>query len=744
MKKIISLILVFSMLFIGTFVYADEADTRFGVLKAFGIMEGDGMGNLNLERPVTRAEFTKMAIAASTLRNSVTSSLSVSPFPDVSYDKWYASYIYLGVSNGFLAGYKDGTFKPDNEVLYEEGVAIILRLLGYQDSEFAYSWPQGQISMGERIGLCDGVNSYQGQPLTRNQVSYLFYNLLSCTNKSGGEYTASLDHSIVSDIMINSSYLQDDTIKKGYVLTSAGTYEVLDSFDYSLVGYRGDAVVKDKKIVSFIPESTNKTVYNVFSVSGQNLVLSKDGKVSDYKLDGDEILYADGTKTTVSQMLSKFAPGDVLELHHDKDWELQYVAYSKNALEGPLVIKSSAWYQSAGVSPNAFVVRNGKISNLDNLEMYDVVYYSRELQSVWASDKRAFGIYEDALPNTDQIESIVLSGVTYKINSVDAFIKLSSGGQFKEGDNVTLLLDRDGNVCDVISPDQTENIIGFMISGGSKNYTQADGGTYSSNYVTLITEDGEEVEYESIRDYSNYYKNMPVSVSFKNGKATLSKLETAFSVFGKVSQSAKSIGSLMLDDDIKIVDIVKGDLSLDAIYKKVYLQRIDGVSISQSDIIYAGKNSKGKIDILFLNDVTGDAYSYGIITKAVNESRGMNVSGSYTYFDRSQKATVNTNRTTFSVYSGNPVKIRYSKNGVDSMIKLSEIGKVTQIENGTATIKGTSYFLDANISMYSKEGNEYQAITLDELKELLKSKTVTAYSESTNLLRGRIRVLLVK
>ncbi len=744
MKKIISLLLVFSTLFIGSCVYADEANTRFGVLKAFGIMEGDGSGNLELERYVTRAEFTKMAIAASSYRNSVTSSLSVSPFPDVNYDKWYASYVYLGVTNKLLSGYKDGTFKPDNTVLYEEGVAILLRLLGYQDSEFAYSWPTGQIGMGERIGLCDGVNSYQGQPLTRNQVSCLFYNLLNCTSKNGTSYTATLEHSIVSDIMLSSSYLQDDTLKKGYVVTSAGTYEVLENFDYSLIGYMGDAVIKDKKMVSFIPESTNKTVYNVFSVSGQNLILFKDGRISDYKLDGDEILYADGTKTTVSAMLSKFAPGDVLELHCDENWELEYVAYSKNSLEGPLVIKSSTWHTTAGISENAFVVKNGKISNLSDLEMYDVVYYSPQLQSVWASNKRVFGIYEDALPNTDQITEIVLSGTTYTIDSVDAFIKLSSGGQFKEGDNVTLLLDRDGAVCDVISPDETENVIGYMVSGGSKNYQTADGDTYSSNYVTLINADGEEVEYESVRDYSNYYKDMPVSVSFKNGKASLSKLETAFSVYGVVSQSGKSIGSVPLDEDIKILDIVKGDITCDMLFKKIFLQRIDGISLSDADILYAQKNASGKIDLLFLNDVTGDAYSYGLVTKAVKESSGMRISGSYTYFDKSQKSAVNTSGMAFSVYSGSPVQIRYSKNSVENMIKLNSVGTVTQIGNNTATIAGTAYSFVSDVAMYSYDGSEYQAVTLDEIKELSVSKTITAYAETSNLIRGRIRVLIAK
>jgi len=636
MKKVISILLA-AVLISGCTAYAGESDTRFGVLKAFGIMEGDGNGNLNLDKYVTRAEFTKMAVAASQYRNSVASSLSVSPFPDVTYQMWHAPYVYVGVSNGILQGYKDGTFKPNGNVLYEEAATILLRLLGYQDSEFAYSWPTGQIGMAERIGLCDDVSGFAGQTLTRNQVSHMFYNLLNSQTKQGTDYTASLEHSVLKDVVITASHLQENTLEKGYVKTTAGVYQVSGSFDYSHVGSKGDAVIKNKMIVSFIPDGTFKTVYNVYSVSGQNLILFKNGSVSDYKLKGSETLYYDGIKTTVSAMLQSFAPGDIIELHSDSTGNLQYVTYSENTLEGPIVIKNADWYKNTGLTDNAFVVKNGQTTSLSSLENYDVVYYSAELQTVWASGKKVSGIYEDAFPNADQISQIKLSGTVYDIDSVDAFIKLSSGGIFKQGDSVTLLLDRDGKVCDVISPDDSsEELYAYMLSGGSKEYTNSDGKSYSSYYVTLLQPDGTTVEYESTINYANYCKDTVVKVTFKNGKASLTPLSSNGSVWGKVSSSGYKIGNDVADKNIKIVDIVKGSTSTAAAYKRIYLQRLDGITISSQDILYARKNAAGEVTTLFLNNLTGDAYSYGIVTKASNSSGTMSAAGSYTYFDKSK------------------------------------------------------------------------------------------------------------
>lgn len=744
MKKVISILLVV-VLSLGCIACADESDTRFGVLKAFGIMEGDGNGNLNLDKYVTRAEFTKMAVAASQYRNAVASTLSVSPFPDVTYKMWHAPYVYVGVSNGILQGYKDGTFKPDGNVLYEEAATILLRLLGYQDSEFAYSWPTGQIGMAERIGLCDDVFGFAGQALTRNQVSHMFYNLLDSQTKQGIDYTASLEHSVLKDVVITASHLQEDTLEKGYVKTTAGVYQVSDSFDYSHVGSKGDAVIKNKMIVSFIPDNTFKTVYNVYSVSGQNLILFKNGSVSDYKLKGSEILYYDGMKTTVSAMIQSFAPGDIIELHSDSTGKLQYVTYSENTLEGPIVIKSDNWYKNTGLTDNAFVVKNGQTTTLSSLENYDVVYYSAELQTVWASGKKVSGIYEEALPNADQISQIKLSGVTYNIDSVDAFIKLSSGGIFKQGDSVTLLLDRDGNVCDVISPDDSrEELIAYMLSGGSKEYTNPDGNSYSSYYVTLLKPDGTTLEYESTMNYANYCKDTVVKVTFKNGKASLTQVSANGDIWGKVSASNYKIGADAVDKDVKIVDVVKGSTFADAVYKRIYLQRIDGITISAQDVLFVGKNAKGEITTLFLDNLTGDAYSYGIVTKAQSSSGSMNVSGSYTYFDKSRKMSVNTSGKSFTVYAGSPVQIKNTKMGVENMKKIESAGSVTNIENGFITASGKTYLASDEVAIYNYVGTDYQAITEEELKNLLGKKTVTAYTENVNSKSPRIRVIVAK
>ena len=57
------------------------------VLQLLEVMNGDENGNLNLDAPVTRAEFVKMAVCASVNKDSAGQS-AVSLFPDVTDSHW--------------------------------------------------------------------------------------------------------------------------------------------------------------------------------------------------------------------------------------------------------------------------------------------------------------------------------------------------------------------------------------------------------------------------------------------------------------------------------------------------------------------------------------------------------------------------------------------------------------------------------------------------------------------------------
>lgn len=93
------------------------------------IMVGDGNGNLMLDSNLTRAQFVKMTVNASTYRNSVNLGTAYNPYPDVRGAHWASPYVYAASTAKLVNGYLDGTFRPDNYVKLEEAATIALRLL---------------------------------------------------------------------------------------------------------------------------------------------------------------------------------------------------------------------------------------------------------------------------------------------------------------------------------------------------------------------------------------------------------------------------------------------------------------------------------------------------------------------------------------------------------------------------------------------------------------------------------------
>ena len=220
-STLIAAALVLALLPAGAFAATVSTDEASQVLAALNIMVGDQNGNLNLSNNVTRAEFTKMAVMASPLGEGVGGSTNVSPYPDVPYTHWAAPYVEAAVTAGYVNGYTNGTFRPSNQITLAEGVTILLRLLGYEDSDFTGAFPAGQMSMYRSLGLNENVSASEASSVLNRQDSmYLFYNLLTAKTKAGQVYLVTLGHTLTATGEIDRVALINEAME-GPVVASA-------------------------------------------------------------------------------------------------------------------------------------------------------------------------------------------------------------------------------------------------------------------------------------------------------------------------------------------------------------------------------------------------------------------------------------------------------------------------------------------------------------------------------------------
>lgn len=204
MKKRIVSVLLAAALVLGLAVPAFAAqaqvtvDEAAQVLAALDIMTGDENGDLHLDQPVTRAEFTKLTVAASAYADSVGPTASISPYPDVPRSNWAAPYVQVAQEKGMVRGYLDGTFRPNNQIQLVEGVSMVLSLLGYTNEDFSGAWGSGQMAKYQALGLDRGVTAGKNDPMTRQDALWLFYNLLTAPTKTGQVYLTTLGHSLTA------------------------------------------------------------------------------------------------------------------------------------------------------------------------------------------------------------------------------------------------------------------------------------------------------------------------------------------------------------------------------------------------------------------------------------------------------------------------------------------------------------------------------------------------------------------
>ena len=180
-----------------------------------------------------------MMTAASPYRDSVGSGYGVSLFKDVKSDHWASEYIRLAVEQGWMSGYVDGTFRPDQPITLEEGCTALLRLLGYDASSLTGSYPAAQLSKADSLGLLDDVTASQGTALTRQNCVDLLYNALVAQSSTGGIYAVSLGYTVTNGEIDYATLVSAET--KGPYVSTDGSLALPFSLRSATV-YRNDAL----------------------------------------------------------------------------------------------------------------------------------------------------------------------------------------------------------------------------------------------------------------------------------------------------------------------------------------------------------------------------------------------------------------------------------------------------------------------------------------------------------------------
>ncbi len=195
-------------------------------LQQWGIMQGDGSGNMNEDRSLTRAGMVAMLNRAFGFHRT-----SPIPFTDVRPKDWFYSDIVTGYAEGIINGTSATTVSPNDPVTREQALTFLARCLRLEESpgeitEFTdgrqfSSWAAPYVRSAMLAGIINGGTDGSFRPgrnITRGEMAKMLATGLGTLINVRGSYS---EGGVFGNLTINTAgvTLKDTTIAGDLYLT---------------------------------------------------------------------------------------------------------------------------------------------------------------------------------------------------------------------------------------------------------------------------------------------------------------------------------------------------------------------------------------------------------------------------------------------------------------------------------------------------------------------------------------------
>lgn len=585
------------------------------VLGSLGIMQGTGNNRFEPNRPLTRAEFCKLAVTAMGI-DDASPYANYTIFPDVRASHWAARYVNAALrhpdfkDNYIIRGYADGTFGPDRQLTYGEVCTMLLRMLGYKESDIGPFWPADYIAQANALGLTQGVSIKDAKtPVTRADAATMLLNTLGTSTRSDGQEGSPLISRVSSSTVENCILLETSETDSSLAADEALFYEngtlsarkTAGKLDRSLIGVYGTLVIGkkgDNVAVGVVPDTASRQeTYEVVNAAADRIVtktgafrpnrdtptyLSRDSSAEDSKL------------KSLAEVWSSILPGDTLHAYYNEYGSLALLA----VLPGTSISHANTFVYGIATSANIpseyKIVKNGAVIDPSGLKKYDVVTLDAANRQALVSDTRVSGRYSEGGLTVSYPQEVKVYGNSFRISdSAAAFFK-----DMKLKDYITLLFDADGNVAaayprSTVSADMQGIVTAIDESKATVTLT---------NGITLRNMDIDKL------DKPTALMGRLVSVSTNGDKAVLTRRTLSGKTSGEWSLSDGKLGSKPVSSRVNVYEEVLSGAPL----SRIALSDISLAKVPSSDIRYTVTDSAGTITTVILGDVTGDSWLYGM------------------------------------------------------------------------------------------------------------------------------------
>lgn len=768
MKRLLTAVLALSLLFATaitagaqTASFSDITDPAVAhdvaVLQLLGAVSGDGGGSFMPNGTLTRAAFCKMAVIVMGKGDQEPLYKTRTIFPDVRSGHWARGYINYAVSSDkkFIVGNSDGTFRPEDPVTCAQAVAMAMRILGYTDADAGMLWPAGYLMLAADKGVTAGINvTAPNAPMSRAQAARLFCNLLDADTKTGEKFVSTLG-TAASNVVVTQLDVTADDGTGGAIRTSEGVLKVKNGvMPESILGLRG-TLVRDSlgRLLTFIPDKTRQVTITASAADARWI---KDLSGVTYTIKSTVTAYTPTEKKTFGAAYDDIANGMTVTLYYGPGGEIDGVFINSAKYVDAVVIGlsgSGSLGQLTGGDTGYKIIKNGMPVTASDLQTYDVATYDSVGKTLYVSDFRLTGIYESAWPSIGSPSKITVLGHEFPVlpSAIESLASCTLGK------SITLFLTSDHQVAGASGSNQVfSTAIGIVepgITPTSASVKLLNGLVVSGNpsIYSSVYEPGTS-NPKPIPDTTaaeQLVGELVIVSSPEPGRLSLTKVSGG-NALGALDLTTATLGGRALSPIVRIFERVGAGPVAQIKLSDLIQPRIDS-----KKILYAGTDYSGRINMLVLNDVTGDRYDYGILRQVALESEDMEPGKTISNRAVSVINSKNVNGTA-AVFAGNipfqgeaPGGVAFSADGksAEAIVQLTEVRNVKRsafyVRNDVTyvSVNGAEFPVASSVQCYNRQGKTWFA-GLDDARAF--SETLSVYYDRPASEGGKIRVVVAE
>lgn len=430
---------------------------QLGLFKGTGMKE-DNTPEYALAKYPSRAEALVMLIRLLGEEEKAKACTEPHPFTDVS--GWAECYVAYGYAKGYCKGTSATTFGPNAKANAKMFVTFVLRALGYDDSNFDFSYDLA-CRKGAEIGLFE-PGAYDYVPFRRDDCAYLCYRALFTTLKQSGK--------TLLEVLVEKGAV--DKVEAEQAVPGLGPDWILTDQDrHDVYGTNvGDGTSRTIETEYNVNRTSRRTQSKVYSGSGslrQELVFEYDetgkhllAKYETYPYsDSDYIISTVNTYDERGNILtSESAVGyftkagevrtlesqgsKVYENVYDDQWRLKQVNYTADLYSR---LEKNCYLETGTITYDLW----GNVIRKESVKKYDATWLDddTELETYTYDDRGNLTLYE-VYSNGNLIKRIAhiyeYSGALVKTETVETSDWLESG-VLMSGTKTVMQYDKWGN-----------------------------------------------------------------------------------------------------------------------------------------------------------------------------------------------------------------------------------------------------------------------------------------------------------